>query len=87
MSLDDQQFDVALFSYNGFELLPGYQGKMAALSEIHRVLKAEGIFIFTTHSLFALNRFWSLRLIAFCKLLGRRLFGLPFKEYELGERF
>jgi len=87
MSLDDQQFGVALFSYNGFELVPGYQGKIAALNEIHRVLKAEGIFIFTTHSLFAINRFCSLRIAAFCKLLGRRIFGLPFKEFELGERF
>ncbi|MEE3234517.1 MAG: methyltransferase domain-containing protein [Candidatus Latescibacterota bacterium] len=87
MSFEDECFGVAFFSYNGFELVPGFQGKMTALREINRVLKPGGIFIFTSHSLFAINRFCGLRLSAFCKLLGRRIFGLPFKEYELGERF
>lgn len=87
MAFENESFGVALFSYNGFELVPGFQGKKIALNEIYRVLKPGGIFIFTTHSLFAVNRFSGLRISGFLKLLGRRLLGLPFKEYELGERF
>ena len=87
MAFKTESFGVALFSYNGFELVPGFQGKNIALDEIYRVLKPGGIFIFTTHSLFAINRFAGLRISGFLKLLGRRLLGLPFKEYELGERF
>ena len=87
MNLDDESFDVALFSYNGFELVPGFQGKMVALNEINRVLKPGGVFIFTTHSLFAINRYCGLRLAAFFRFLGRKIFGFPFKESELGERF
>ncbi len=87
MAFETESFGVALFSYNGFELVPGFQGKNIALDEIYRVLKPGGIFIFTTHSLFAINRFAGLRISGFLKLLGRRLLGLPFKEYELGERF
>jgi len=81
----DACFEVALFSYNGIELLPGRGGKMRAMEEICRVLQPGGIFIFCSHSLFALNQFALFRLATFLRFCAGRLLGIPIKEKELGE--
>ena len=83
----DSNFDIALFSYNGLELLPGVEGKKRALREIHRVLKPGGLFVFCAHSPFALNQFAFMRVTTFIKFVLGRLFSLPIQERELGERF
>ena len=87
LQFPDGSFDVALFSYNGLELLPGRAGKRQVMSEVARILKTGGIFIFSSHSIFALNRFSILRFSTFLKFVFGRLTGWPIKERELGERF
>lgn len=42
-------FDVVIFSFNGLMSIPNGAERTKALLEIHRVLKAGGLFIFTTH--------------------------------------
>ena len=87
LKFPDASFDIAFFSYNGLELLPGAEGKKMAMREIHRVLRPGGLFLFTTHSPFALNQFAIMRLKTFLKFAAGRLFGFPMQERELGERF
>jgi SAM-dependent methyltransferase len=83
----DNSFNIVLYSYNGLELVPGMAGKRAVLQEVYRVLKPGGRFIFTTHSLFACNRFAVFRLLSFLRFCAGRFLGLPVREQELGERF
>ena len=77
-------FDVALYSYNGIELIPGREGKKKVMGEVWKVLKPGGYFIFSSHSLFALNRFAPFRLLSFLKICAGRFAGLPVKEREVG---
>ena len=84
--IPDGSFDAALYSYNGLELVPGFAGKRRVLAEVHRVLRPGGRFVLCTHSLFALNRYATTRLLAFVRFLLGQL-GLPVRERELGERF
>lgn len=41
-------FDLAIFSFNGLVLIPGWDNRIKAIQEVYRVLKPNGIFIFTT---------------------------------------
>lgn len=45
----DHAFDGVLFSFNGIMTIPGYTHRQKAFTEIYRVLKPGGHFIFTTH--------------------------------------
>ena len=80
-------FDVVLYSYNGIELVPGMTGKRAVIKETMRLLKPGGLFVFSTHSLFACNRFAIFRFMSFLRFCAGRFLGLPVRERELGERF
>ncbi|MBF0186624.1 MAG: class I SAM-dependent methyltransferase [Magnetococcales bacterium] len=46
----DDSFDVVLFSFNGIDYIHPYSARLAALREIWRVLKPDGLFIFSTHN-------------------------------------
>jgi ubiquinone/menaquinone biosynthesis C-methylase UbiE len=46
---EDQSFDFALFSYNGLDCISN-EDRLKALKEIYRVLKYEGVFMFSSHN-------------------------------------
>lgn len=45
----DNTFDMAIFSFNGLVLIQGRDNRYKAVREVYRVLKNDGVFIFTTH--------------------------------------
>lgn len=83
----DGSFDAALFSYNGIELLKGREGKRQAIREAHRVLRPGGVFVFTTHSLLALNPYAWFRARNFLRFCLARLLRRPIPEQEIGEAY
>lgn len=48
-NFDDNEFDFVLFSYNGLDYID-HNDRLLALCEIKRVLKTEGLFVFSTHN-------------------------------------
>ncbi|HWI66980.1 MAG TPA: class I SAM-dependent methyltransferase [Nitrospiraceae bacterium] len=46
----DASFDSIVFSFNGLDCLAPYENRENCLRECHRVLKAGGVYIFSTHN-------------------------------------
>lgn len=59
-------FDCVVFAYNGLNTIPEYNNRIKALSEIKRVLKDDGVFIFSSH---------------IRKKIDKKLFFYWFKQY------
>ncbi len=45
----DSEFDYVMFSFNGLDSI-NHEGRRKGLREIHRVLKQDGLFIFSSHN-------------------------------------
>jgi SAM-dependent methyltransferase len=50
LSFRDKSFDVVFFSYNGIDYVD-HPGRLTVLAEVYRVLRPNGIFLFSTHNL------------------------------------
>ena len=51
LKFDDKTFECVLFMFNGLMLIPGIENRIKVLSEVRRVLKEQGTFIFTSHDI------------------------------------
>ena len=49
-AFDENSFDFVLFSFNGIDYI-SHQDRLTAFSEIKRVLKKDGFFVFSSHNL------------------------------------
>lgn len=50
LKYEDNSFDSVIFSYNGMMCIPGHKNRVKVLEEVYRVLKPNGIYIFTAHN-------------------------------------
>lgn len=49
-ALADENFDSVVMAFNGIDALVPNEARLRCLSEIHRVLKSGGVFIFSSHN-------------------------------------
>ena len=86
LDFPENSFDYALFSNQGWTQIPERTERLKALEEAHRVLKPDGIFIFSAHPRRGLKYlpFWILQGI---KLYLLKPLGWPVMEQDFGDRF
>ncbi len=87
LEFQDNYFDGAIFANNGWTQIPDKQNRQKALNEIYRVLKPNGIYVFTAHKRYYsgfLFFFWVKQWIKFYVL---KSIGFKMQEIDFGDRF
>lgn len=85
LEFDDDTFEGAIFANNGWAQIPGKENRQKALNETYRVLKSNGIFIFTSHKRYISLKnflFWIIKWIQYHILvyIGIRTNGIDYGD-------
>ena len=86
LKFKSSSFDNALFSFNGWAMIPGKINRVNALKEVFRVLKPGGHFIFTSllRNTSGYKFFWTRQWI---KLYIIKQMGFKIREVDFGDHF
>jgi ubiquinone/menaquinone biosynthesis C-methylase UbiE len=86
LKFPDNSFDAILFSNNGWTQIPEKDKRLKALQEMRRVLRPDGMLMFTAHvrSMRGYFFFW---IMQWMKMYILKPLGIPINEIEFGDRF
>lgn len=87
LHFDENVFDYALFSNNGWSQIPGKESRLKALNEVRKVLNDGGIFIFTAHPRVFVYGFFYFWMWQWFRLHILKNLGFKIKEIDFGDRF
>jgi len=87
LKFQDNYFDGAIFSNNGWTQIPSKQKRQKAIDEIYRVLKPGGIYIFTAHKRCYFGFRFLFWLKQWFKFYILKPIGIKIKEIDFGDRY
>ncbi|MBC8495706.1 methyltransferase domain-containing protein [archaeon] len=86
LDFEKESFDNAVFSFNGWDNIPGRENRLKSLQEVYRVLKPGGVYVLTSHvrKMGKYTPFW---IAQWMKMYILKPFGYKVMEKEWGDRF